>query len=87
MKDRQIYQQSFGVDVSAEVIANTTARTAKNYQLIYFVENTVIAAITAPKLTGAASLVGKTFAAGSQLCTQVTAITLTSGTCIAYDGV
>lgn len=77
-------RQAYGIGTS-EVIANTALRSNKNYQLIYFIENSVIAAITAPQMTNAASLVGKTFLAGAQLLTNVTAFQLTSGTCIAYD--
>lgn len=79
-----MYRQSFGL-VPAEVIANTVARTSKNYQMLYIIEDTVIASLTAPNLTNASSLAGKTLPAGMQLSTNITAITLTSGTCIAYN--
>jgi hypothetical protein len=80
----QAERQSFGIG-KGEYIADTAARNGKNYQVLQMIESTVIAAITAPQLTGAASLVGKTLPAGLQIHTNVTALTLTSGSCIAYD--
>lgn len=84
MSATKAFRQGFGIN-TAEVISDTSAHTGKNYQLIYVASAAVISSITAPNLTGASGLVGLTLPAGFQICTNVTAITLTSGVVIAYD--
>jgi hypothetical protein len=66
-----------------EYINNTAAHTG-DFFAIQFIEDTVIAAITAnPALTGNA-FVGDTFPAGLTIYCQHSSITLTSGRVICY---
>ena len=65
-------------------IFTTAAQTSKNYYAIYFVQESVISAITAPEVTNASALV-TTIPAGMTLFMRVTSITLTSGLAIGYS--
>jgi hypothetical protein len=64
-------------------VFTTTAQTGKDYYAIYFVQESVISAITMANSTGSAALV-TTIPAGMTLFGNTTAITLTSGLAIAY---
>lgn len=64
-------------------IFTTTAQTGKDYYAIYFVQESVISAITMANSTGAEALV-TTIPAGMTLFGNTTSITLTSGLAIAY---
>lgn len=64
-------------------IFTTAAQTGKDYYAIYFVQESVIAAITMTNSTGSSNLL-TTVPAGMTLFGQTTAITLTSGLAIAY---
>ena len=61
---------------------------AKDYYCIYFPVESVVASITAPNVTAAAgstvASLHTTFAAGTTLFLNVTAITLSSGVGICY---
>ena len=65
-------------------IFTTVAQTSKDYYAIYFVQESVISAITAPEVTNASALV-TTIPAGMTLFMRVTSITLTSGLAIGYS--
>tara|TARA_R100000541_G_C1873036_1_gene81145 strand:- start:475 stop:738 length:264 start_codon:yes stop_codon:yes gene_type:complete len=64
-------------------VFTTTAQTGKDYYAIYFVQESVISAITMANSTGAEALV-TTVPAGMTLFGNTTAITLTSGLAIGY---
>ena len=64
-------------------IFTTTAQTSKDYYAIYFVQESVISAITMANSTGSSALV-TTIPAGMTLFGNTTSITLTSGLAIAY---
>lgn len=64
-------------------IFTTTAQTGKDYYAIYFVQESVISAITMANSTGSSALV-TTIPAGMTLFGNTTSITLTSGLAIAY---
>ena len=64
-------------------VFTTTAQTGKDYYSIYFVQESVISAITMANSTGASNLV-TTIPAGTTLFMNTTAITLTSGLAIGY---
>lgn len=64
-------------------VFTTTAQTGKDYYAIYFVQESVISAITMANSTGSAALV-TTIPAGMTLFGNTTSITLTSGLAIAY---
>jgi hypothetical protein len=63
------------------IIQDTNAKTG-NFNCIYPLEDSVIAAATTPDFTG--SLAGLTLLAGVPFYGRVTSITLTSGKVIAY---
>ena len=65
-------------------VFTTTAQTGKDFYAIYFVQESVISAITAPEVVNASALV-TTIPAGMTLFMRVTAITLTSGLAIGYN--
>tara|TARA_R110000787_G_scaffold242605_1_gene348649 strand:+ start:466 stop:750 length:285 start_codon:yes stop_codon:yes gene_type:complete len=69
-------------------VITTTAMTGKDYYCIHFPVNSVVTAITATNVTGAAgsdvSGLQQTYQAGTTLFLNVTAITLTSGMAICY---
>lgn len=65
-------------------IFTTVAQTGKDYYAIYFVQESVISAITMANSTGASNLV-TTIPAGMTLFGNTTAITLTSGLAIGYS--
>jgi hypothetical protein len=70
------------------VITDTTATTPpanEIFHAIEVIEEAVVAAI-AGNLTNISGLVGKTLPAGLIIYGQITSITLTSGTVIAYVG-
>tara|TARA_R110002110_G_scaffold308632_6_gene522254 strand:+ start:336 stop:599 length:264 start_codon:yes stop_codon:yes gene_type:complete len=75
--NEQLGQQN-GIEVFT-----TTAQTGKDFYAIYFVQESVISAITMTDSTGASALV-TTIPAGMTLFGKVTAITLTSGLAIGY---
>ena len=64
-------------------VFTTTAQTGKDFYAIYFVQESVINAITMANTTGAAALI-TTIPAGMTLFGNTTAITLTSGLAIGY---
>lgn len=64
-------------------VFTTTAQTGKDFYAIYFVQESVISAITMANTTGASNLV-TTIPAGMTLFGNTTAITLTSGLAIGY---
>ena len=64
-------------------VFTTTAQTGKDFYAIYFVQESVISAITMTNTTGASNLV-TTIPAGMTLFGNTTAITLTSGLAIGY---
>lgn len=69
-------------------VISTTAMTSKDYYAVFFPVESVVASITATNIqTGAGSAASNlhtTYAAGTTLFLQVTAITLTSGVAICY---
>ena len=65
-------------------VFTTTAQTGKDFYAIYFVQESVISAITMTNTTGASNLV-TTIPAGMTLFGNTTAITLTSGLAIGYN--
>tara|TARA_R110001592_G_scaffold240787_1_gene500984 strand:+ start:465 stop:749 length:285 start_codon:yes stop_codon:yes gene_type:complete len=69
-------------------VITTTAMTGKDYYAVFFPVESVVASITATNIqtgTGsAAANLHTTFAAGTTLFLQCTAITLTSGVAICY---
>jgi hypothetical protein len=60
-------------------------QTGKNYRWIQMVEDTVFTTITGSNLTNTADLAGITHLAGTGIGGNFTAVTVASGTCIAYD--
>ena len=64
-------------------VFTTTAQTGKDFYAIYFVQESVISAITMANTTGASNLI-TTIPAGMTLFGNTTAITLTSGLAIGY---
>ena len=76
--NEQLGQQN-GIEVFT-----TTAQTGKDFYAIYFVQESVISAITMANTTGASALV-TTIPAGMTLFGNTTAITLTSGLAIGYN--
>ena len=64
-------------------VFTTTAQTGKDFYAIYFVQESVISAITMTNTTGASNLV-TTIPSGMTLFGNTTAITLTSGLAIGY---
>ncbi len=64
-------------------IFTTAAQTGKDYYAIYFVQESVISALTMTDSTGSSNLL-TTVPAGMTLFGKITAITLTSGLAIAY---
>lgn len=64
-------------------VFTTTAQTGKDFYAIYFVQESVISAITMTNTTGASNLI-TTIPAGMTLFGNTTAITLTSGLAIGY---
>ena len=66
----------------AEVITDTAAHTGR-FCAIYFIEDTVINALTAQNYTGN-SVAGETFRRDATIYGVFTSITLTSGAAIAY---
>ena len=71
------------VELGGIDIFTTVAQTSKDYYAIYFVQESVISAITMANSTGASNLL-TTVPAGMTLFGNTTAITLTSGLAIAY---
>ena len=65
-------------------VFTTTAQTGKDFYAIYFVQESVISAITMTNTTGASNLI-TTIPAGMTLFGNTTAITLTSGLAIGYN--
>tara|TARA_Y100000385_G_scaffold189510_1_gene195786 strand:+ start:413 stop:676 length:264 start_codon:yes stop_codon:yes gene_type:complete len=65
-------------------IFTTAAQTSKDYYAIYFVQESVISALTMTDSTGSSNLL-TTVPAGMTLFGKITAITLTSGLAIAYN--
>lgn len=69
-------------------VITTTAMSGKNYYCIHFPVESVVSAITASNVTTAAgstvASLHKTYAAGTTLFLNVTAITLSSGVGICY---
>jgi len=61
------------------------AQTGKSYRWIQMVEDTVFSTITGSTLTNTADLATITHLAGTGIGGNFTAVTVTSGTCIAYD--
>jgi len=61
------------------------AQTGKSYRWIQMVEDTVFSTITGSNLTNTADLATITHLAGTGIGGNFTAVTVTSGTCIAYD--
>lgn len=61
------------------------AQTGKNYRWIQMIEDTVFTTITGSNLTNTADLAGITHLAGTGIGGNFTAVTVASGTCIAYD--
>lgn len=64
--------------------AGEGAQTGKNYRWIQFVEDTVLSNLEG-NLTNVADLESITHLAGTGIGGNFTAITVSSGTCIAYD--
>ena len=60
------------------------AQTGKTYRWIQFIEDTVLSAL-AGNLTNVADLQTITHLAGTGIGGNFTAVTVSSGTCIAYD--
>ena len=60
------------------------AQTSKTYRWIQFIEDTVLANLEG-NLTNVADLEAITHLAGTGIGGNFTAVTVTSGTCIAYD--
>jgi hypothetical protein len=75
--------ESLGQADGVEVFT-TTAQTGKDYYAIYFVQESVISAITSSQATNVAALV-TTIPAGMTLFMSVQSITLTSGLAIGYQ--
>ena len=75
--------ESLGQADGVEVFT-TTAQTAKNWYAIYFVQESVISAITSNQAANVAALV-TTIPAGMTLFMSVQSITLTSGLAIGYQ--
>jgi len=61
------------------------AQTGKSYRWIQMVEDTVFSTITGSNLTNTADLATITHLAGTGIGGNFTAVTVSSGTCIAYD--
>jgi len=61
------------------------AQTGKSYRWIQMVEDTVFSTITGSNLTNTADLATITHLAGTGIGGHRTTMTVTSGTCIAYD--
>jgi len=81
--DNTLLFEMLGKGSGTEVFT-TTAQSSKDFYAIYFVQESVISAITAPEVTNASALV-TTIPAGMTLFMRVTAITLTSGLAIGYS--
>ena len=75
--------ESLGQADGVEVFT-TTAQTGKDYYAIYFVQESVISAITSSQAANVAALV-TTIPAGMTLFMSVQSITLTSGLAIGYQ--
>ena len=78
-----LLREQLGQQNGIEVFT-TTAQTGKDFYAIYFVQESVISAITMANTTGASALV-TTVPAGMTLFGNTTAITLTSGLAIGYN--
>lgn len=61
------------------------AQTGKNYRWIQMIEDTVFTTLTDATLTNVADLQGITHLAGTGIGGNFTAVTVASGTCIAYN--
>lgn len=61
------------------------AQTGKNYRWVQIVEDTVFANVASDTLTNVADLESITHLAGTGFGGNITELTVTSGTCIAYD--
>jgi hypothetical protein len=61
------------------------AQTGKSYRWIQMIEDTVFSTITGSNLTNTADLATITHLAGTGIGGNFTAVTVSSGTCIAYD--
>ena len=77
-----LLREQLGQQNGIEVFT-TTAQTGKDFYAIYFVQESVISAITMTNTTGASNLI-TTIPAGMTLFGNTTAITLTSGLAIGY---
>jgi len=83
---QQLLSESMGKN-RCDVIS-TTAMTSKDYYCVHFPVESVVASITATNATAAAgsaiSNLHTTFAAGTTIFLNITAITLTSGVGLCY---
>jgi hypothetical protein len=79
--ESKLFNNQFGQE-GAEVITDTAAHPG-SFISLQALSDAVIAAVTAPNLTGN-SLVGQTIPAGVAIYGRFTSITLTSGSLIAY---
>lgn len=61
------------------------AQTGKNYRWVQCVTDCVFSTVTAPTLTNASALQTITHLAGTGFGGGITELTVSSGTCIAYD--
>jgi hypothetical protein len=61
------------------------AQTGKNYRWVQIVTDTVFSNVESSVLTNVADLESITHLAGTGFGGDITALTVTSGTCIAYD--
>ena len=81
--DNTLLFEMLGKGGGTEVFT-TTAQSSKDFYAIYFVQDSVISAITASGVTNAAALI-TTIPAGMTLFMRVTSITLASGLAIGYN--
>ena len=81
--DNTLLFEMLGKGGGTEVFT-TTAQSSKDFYAIYFVQDSVISAITASGVTNVAALI-TTIPAGMTLFMRVTSITLASGLAIGYN--
>lgn len=68
-----------------DIISDTSARTTKQYAILHAVTDVVIASMTDASIASGV-MTGATLKAGDRYYGEISAITLTSGTLIAYFG-
>lgn len=85
---KRVDDSSLGLgQTTKEIISNTTARTNKQYAILHALTDVVFNTMTDTTLaSGSTTMNGLTLKAGDRYYGNITDVTLTSGTLIAYFG-